>query len=158
MSTSLTEVIFFWNTAIFALSCSSSAFHHSPSRRACLSSSGKRYFMCLAGTPATIEYGATALVTIEPAATTAPLPISTPSITIARAPIQTSLPINVRGFIRDSVDISVQVTPTPLTADVNIGDVEAVDRSWDDSPIWQSQLMEQNDPISERSSFVRGPT
>src|SRR5690606_12648217 len=45
-----------------------------------------------AGTPPTMEYGATSSVTTAPAATTAPSPIVTPRRTTALAPIHTSLP------------------------------------------------------------------
>ena len=58
-------------------------------------SSENRYFICLAGLPATMEYGATSLVTTAPAATTAPSPIFTPRMMVAFIPIQTSFPIIV---------------------------------------------------------------
>jgi hypothetical protein len=48
-----------------------------------------KYFINLAGLPATIEFSATSLVTILPAPTTAFLPIVTPANTIVPEPIQT---------------------------------------------------------------------
>lgn len=57
--------------------------------------SSNLYWMLRAGTPPTISYGAMSRVTTALAAITAPVPILTPAITIACAPIQTSWPMTV---------------------------------------------------------------
>jgi hypothetical protein len=49
----------------------------------------------LAGTPTTIAKGGTSFVTIEPAPTTAPLPLVIPGIITACVPIQTSSSITM---------------------------------------------------------------
>ena len=51
--------------------------------------------MIRAGTPTTIPYGGTSLVTIAPAPIIAPSPIDIPSLITTFAPTQTSLPIIV---------------------------------------------------------------
>ncbi|HAH1745245.1 TPA: hypothetical protein GE558_02635 [Escherichia coli] len=57
------------------------------------------YLITLAGTPPTIAYGGTSLVTTEPAAMMAPVPILTPAKIVHLEPIHTSCPmITSRSF------------------------------------------------------------
>src|SRR5665647_831432 len=72
---------------------SSGQSHHLSFRRNVMVSSSKRERMHLAGFPPTIWYGATSLVTRDPAAITAPSPIVIPDRIVLPKPIQTSLPI-----------------------------------------------------------------
>lgn len=48
--------------------------------------------MTFAGTPPTMAYGGTSLVTTEPAAITEPVPIQIPDFNNTSCPIQTSFP------------------------------------------------------------------
>ena len=62
-----------------------------------------RFFMTLAGLPATTVHGGTSLVTTAAAATTAPSPTVTPGRTIAREQIHSESP-TTRGFVWSSND------------------------------------------------------
>ena len=69
--------------------------------------------MTFAGTPPTMAYGGTSLVTTAHAPTTAPFPIVTPPITTTLLPIHTSCPIRtgLKGF---ATVLEVQLLPTAL--------------------------------------------
>ena len=56
--------------------------------------------MYFAGTPATIVFSATSLVTTAPAPTMALPPIVTPGVTVTLEPIHTSFPILIGAGIR----------------------------------------------------------
>jgi hypothetical protein len=70
-----------------------SLFHHLKFVKNRIVFSSYRYFITFAGTPPTIEYGGTSLVTTALAKTTAPSPIVTPPTIKAPSPIQQSFPI-----------------------------------------------------------------
>ena len=77
----------------FFLTVLSSQFHHCISTNFLITSAGKRFLISFAGTPPTIVYGGTSLVTTALAAIMAPSPICTPCMITASNPIHTSLPI-----------------------------------------------------------------
>ncbi|CAG5614755.1 Uncharacterised protein [Streptococcus pneumoniae] len=68
--------------------------------------------MIRAGTPATTTFSGTSWVTIAPAATTEPLPIWTPSITTALAPIRTLSPTRTGSALAGSIT-PAKTAPAP---------------------------------------------
>src|SRR5882762_4719772 len=85
--------------------------HHASAASRWVTASENRRLIVRAGFPATMVWAGTSLVTMAPAATTAPVPTLRPGSTMAPCPIQTSWPIWTRCSRRHSKNSCSSLSP-----------------------------------------------
>src|SRR5690606_15923738 len=92
----------FSNLSAFSFNQLAGLSHHLNASKISIVTSSNLLLISLAGTPPTIVYGETFLVTTAPLAIIEPFPIVTPSSILTPVPIHTSLPIIRDHFLSSS--------------------------------------------------------